>query len=287
MASKHLLEPIEKLFRGPLPDAHRPIALHVAMPAHRADACPRLADGAAHQVQVDDFLDGSDGVTVLRQAHGPASDDPRGSHQQHGGLADLVAGDAALLDNRRPFPVAKIGRQRVEPGGLLTDEVQVERGTGTAGFLFQNGLHQPLQERGIAVDPHLQEEIGQSGTRPQQAHDLLRILETHQSGFRQRVDGDDLAAISFRPLQRQQHPRVVRAWILPDNQDHLGSIEVVERNGPFADADGRREGGAARFVAHVGTVGQVIRAQLTHEQLIQERRLVAGAARGIEDRLVG
>ena len=237
-------------------------------------------------MQVDDFLDGGDGVAVLRQAHGPAGNDPLGLHQQRGGLADLVAGDAALLDNRLPLQVAKIGRQRVEPGGLLADEVKIERRTGPAGFLFQERLHQALQQRGIAVDPHLQEEIGQSGAGTQQADDLLRILESHQSGFRQGVDGDDLAAIAFCPLQGQEHPRVVRARILPENQDDLGPIEVVERNGPFADADGRREGGAARFVAHVRTVGQVIRAELTHEQLIKERRLVAGPARGIEDRLV-
>jgi hypothetical protein len=40
-------------------------------------------------------------------------------------------------------------------------------------------------------------------------------------------------------------------------------------------------------VAHVRAVRQVVGAEHPHEELVEERRLVAGAARGVEDRLVG
>ena len=44
---------------------------------------------------------------------------------------------------------------------------------------------------------------------------------------------------------------------------------------------------AARLVAHVRAVGEVVRAEHAPEELIEERGLVARAARGVEDRAVG
>ena len=44
---------------------------------------------------------------------------------------------------------------------------------------------------------------------------------------------------------------------------------------------------AARLVAHVRAVGQVVRAERPHEQLVEERGLVARAARRVEDGAVG
>ena len=63
-------------------------------------------------------------------------------------------------------------------------------------------------------------------------------------------------------------------------------LEVVERDRALADADRLREPDAARLVAHVRAVGEVVGAEAPHEELVEEGRLVAGAARGVEDRLV-
>jgi hypothetical protein len=63
--------------------------------------------------------------------------------------------------------------------------------------------------------------------------------------------------------------------------------EVVEADRALAHADRRRETDAARLVTHVRAVGQVVGAEAAREQLVQERRLVAGAARRVEERLVG
>src|SRR3546814_2628249 len=43
-----------------------------------------------------------------------------------------------------------------------------------------------------------------------------------------------------------------------------------------------RQPAALRFVAHVRTVGKIVRTELAHEDRIEERRLVRGAPRGVE-----
>ena len=56
-----------------LPDAHRAVALHVGVAAHRARARAGLADHPAQQQEVDDGLHVVDRVDVLGEPHGPAS----------------------------------------------------------------------------------------------------------------------------------------------------------------------------------------------------------------------
>ena len=51
------LQSVQERLRHPLPDAHRAVALHVAVPAHRADAGPGAAEIAAQHEEVDDFAD--------------------------------------------------------------------------------------------------------------------------------------------------------------------------------------------------------------------------------------
>src|SRR5689334_25339006 len=80
---------------------------------------------------------------------------------------------------------------------------------------------------------------------------------------------------------------MARPWVLPDDEDAIGVREVFDFDGGFSDADRFGEPEAARLVAHVGTVGQVVGAELTREGSVEERRFVAGAAGGIERRLVG
>ena len=56
----------------------------------------------------------------------------------------------------------------------------------------------------------------------------LRVPEADQPGLRQRVDGDDLRAAALRQLQRGEHPRVVGAGVLADDEDEVGLLDVVE-----------------------------------------------------------
>ena len=64
-------------------------------------------------------------------------------------------------------------------------------------------------------------------------------------------------------------------------------LEVVVRDGRLADAESLAHGRARGLVAHVRAVGQVVGAEGAHEQLVEEGRLVRGATRGVERRLVG
>src|SRR3546814_7867163 len=59
-------------------------------------------------------------------------------------------------------------------------------------------------------------------------------------------------------------------------------FEIVEDHRALADPDRMRQPAARRFVAHVRTVGKIVRTELAHEDRIEERRLVRGAPRGVE-----
>jgi 5'-3' exonuclease len=96
-----------------------------------------------------------------------------------------------------------------------------------------------------------------------------------------------IRAARLRLLQGGEHARVVRARVLPGDDDQVRLVEVLQEDAALADADGLVQRGTRRLVAHVGAVRQVVRAELAGEQLVQERRLVAGAPRGVEQRLVG
>ena len=123
--------------------------------------------------------------------------------------------------------------------------------------------------------------------RAEDAAHPLRVLEADQARLRQRVDGDDARAPLLRPLERREHPRVVGARVLADDDQQVGGLDVVERDRPLADADRLGEGDAARLVAHVRAVGQVVGAEPAGQQLVEERGLVARAARRVERGLVG
>jgi hypothetical protein len=137
-----------------------------------------------------------------------------------------------------------------------------------------------LQQRHVAVDANLQEQVGELRAAPdERVEDFLRVFETRHARFRQRVDVDDATAAPLRGLQRREHARVVRPRVLPDDVDRLGLAKSSSVTVPLADADCLRERRPARLVAHVRAVGQIVRAELADEELIEERRLVARAPR--------
>jgi hypothetical protein len=79
---------------------------------------------------------------------------------------------------------------------------------------------------------------------------------------------------------------MVRPRILPNNKDRVGAIEVIESDGTLANSNDFSQREARRLMAEVGAVGQVIRAELPHKELIQEGRLVAGPPGCVKDRLI-
>src|SRR6266404_5519583 len=71
------------------------------------------------------------------------------------------------------------------------------------------------------------------------------------------------------------------------DHDHLCLVEIVEPDGAFPDPDRLAQAAAARLVAQVGAVRQVVGPEFADEELVKKSRLVAGPPAGVEDGLVG
>ena len=118
--------------------------------------------------------------------------------------------------------------------------------------------------------------------RPVMPRSTLGVAEGDQPGLRQRVDRHDRRAVALGLLEGAEHARVVGSRVLPGDEDQLGGMDVVERDGALADADRLAEGHATRLVAHVRAVREVVRAEGAGEQLVQEGGLVARPPRRVE-----
>lgn len=75
---------------------------------------------------------------------------------------------------------------------------------------------------------------------------------------------------------------MVGAGVVADANHQIALFKVLQQDGAFPHADAGRQSDAGRLMAHIGAVGKVVAAVLAGEQLIEESRLVGGAARGIE-----
>ena len=89
-------EAVEERVGRPLADAHRAVALDVAVAAHRAGPGAGPPDVAAQEQEVHHLLDVRDAEAVLRQAHRPARDRALRARVELGELAHLAPRDAAL-----------------------------------------------------------------------------------------------------------------------------------------------------------------------------------------------
>lgn len=220
-------------------------------------------------------------MLVLGEAHGPADDGAfRGEdHRERlldGGAVEAGGGEGLV-------PVGRAGGldELLVAVGVLGDEAGVDRSVGLDDHFVEEA-----EERLVAADADLEEEVGEGGAL-EHAAGRLGVLEPFEAGFGQRVHRDDLRPGGLGLFEGREHPGVVGAGVLPGDDDQVGLVEVLEADAALADPDGLGEGRAGRLVAHVGAVGQVVGAELAGEELEEERRLVAGAARGVEERLVG
>ena len=104
------------------------------------------------------------------------------------------------------------GRRVVlESVGVRLDEGLVDHGARGAVFLFQQQVSQRLEQGQVPADLDLQELVGELGAAADQPVHRLRVLERHQPGFRQRVDGDDGAAVVLRSFSAES----IRGWLVP------------------------------------------------------------------------
>ena len=77
---------------------------------------------------------------------------------------------------------------------------------------------------------------------------------------------------------------MIRAGILTDDKDCVGEIKIIERDGALAEADRFFHPGAAGFVAHVRTIGQIVRPKLSNEKLVKKCGFVTRSSAGVKGR---
>ena len=287
LEAEHLLQPVEQRGRRLFPDAHAAVALHVAVAAHRAGARAFTPQVAAQQQQVDQHLYGGHRMRVLGDAHAPADDAALRADVDLAGGAQLRFAQAGLARQHFPAFGLQVCGQGLEARGVLGNEGVVEN-PAARGLLLEHMLHHALDRGQIAAGAHL--EVMRADRRGAHGRHLelaLRVLETLQAALVQRVEADDARAALVRRAQLAQHARVVGARVLAEDEDRVGMLEVLECHRALAHADLRAHAVAAGLVAHVRAVGEIVGAVLAHEQLVEKGGLVAGATRGIEDRLVG
>jgi hypothetical protein len=127
--------------------------------AHGARARAGLAHLTAEQQEVDYLLNVGDGVLVLRKPHRPADYRAPRRDEDLRRLVHLFARDAALLDQLFPTRLAQRARELLEAVRVLVYELPVEHVAGPQLLRPQDLLHDSFEQRHVAVDAHLQEEV--------------------------------------------------------------------------------------------------------------------------------
>ena len=186
-----------KCSAGSLPDAHRAVALHVGVAAHRAQPGAGLADVALEQGDVDDLLDRRDRVAVLGDAHRPADDGRAGVAEHPGRLLDLRPARGRSRGDGVPVEVASVRRPTRRSRWCAARRSRGRRSPTRAAAtpIAWNSARSPLTRTGRCRS-------ASAGAVADQAADLLRVLEPHQPGLAQRVDRDDLRAVPLGLLER-------------------------------------------------------------------------------------
>ncbi|MNU77796.1 hypothetical protein D3C71_673790 [compost metagenome] len=253
------------------------------MAAHRAEPRPRLANLAAHQVQVDYLADGVDRVLVLGDPHSPAADHAVALGKDPGRLADGVPAKPGLGLYLGPVGGAHLLKVLIKVRGMLLDEGEID----ASALLLQDVLGHAAHRRHVTAQLGGQVLVADAGgRRGQQLGRALGAGEALQRHLFEVVEGDNLAALARRLAQGVHHARVVGTRVLAEHEDRLGDVEVLQHHSALAHPDRLDKADAARLVAHVGAVREVVGAIETAEQLIEVGCLIASAPRGIELHLV-
>jgi len=277
------LQRIEEGHRRAFVDAHRAVALYVAVAAYRAQAGAGAADIAAQQHQVGDFLDGLHRMTMLGDAHRPAHDYVLALEVHACGAFDINKGQARLLHDMVPRGVVEAGDVIENARSVLIQKCMIEHGRFACGLgialPLQEELGHAAQQRHVAAQCRAQVgRVGRTVAVGEHFQRMLRVLETFQPALLERVDAHYLGAALDRLAQWFEHARVVGAGVLPQYENCIRVLEIIKGHGAFTHADALRQGHAAGLVAHVRAIREVVGAKRAHKQLVQIRRFVAGPA---------
>ena len=181
---------------------------------------------------------------------------------------------------------ATSARYSSKPVRVVLDELAVEHGRVLLRRL-EDRFGDAAQQSHVAADPHLHvhgPDLGRVEGR--HVDELVRDDRSPRSCFDQRVDVNELRAAPVGLGEPGKHPRSVRGGVVAHQPDRVRALPVVQVDGALAGSDRRRHRPAARLVAHVRAVRQVVRAKLAHPELVEKRRLVAQPPGGIKGRLM-
>src|SRR5437867_2139476 len=148
------------------PDAHSPVALNIAMTPNRTDTGSRPANIAAQQKKVYQLANRCDRISVLRQAHRPATDDVPGLEYHSSRFTNLVPGETAAIEDLLPASIFQRGNQSIVTGCISSDKVMIEDFPWRPSLFLQELFHDALEQSKITVDFCLEPEIRQMSALP-------------------------------------------------------------------------------------------------------------------------
>ena len=238
------------------------------------------ADHSAKQGEVGDCLHVFDAVSMVRDPHCPAEDGVLGRGVAGGDRIDLFPSDAALGHD---FIPRHFGQPRFQLGPTLTVvaqervvvRVHVDDAFGDTG-----------EQCEIAADVRLNVQARDIAAE-EQAFDIAGNAKPDEACFHEGVDDDHLTAASANVQQRPHQPRVVAGRVAANKEHAVGVLQILklDRSGPAARDAG--EADAARLVAIVTAIVDVVRAVQAGKKLKQEASLVAAAAAEVPESLIG
>ena len=285
-----LLQGVEERVRHPLPDAHRAVALHVAVPAHRAGpGCRRLPmlPRSIRKLTISRMVGTPCSCCVTPIAQQTMTRSLRRTSSVD--LSRSPRGSARSRRARRPRrSVRACWANSSKPLVLGVDEVVVQHGARPGVLGLQQQPVEALEEGEVATGLRICRNRSAIWVpRPTTPRGFCGFLNRSSP-----ASGSGLTAMMRAPLRlASSSAESRRGWLVPGfcptrkirSAWWMSSRLTVPLPVPRVS----RQGEAAGLVAHVAAVGQVVRAEGAGEELQEEGGLVADPAGGVEDRLVG
>ena len=160
-------------------------------------------------------------------------------------------------------------------GGELLVAVGVFGGrsaSSTAPSVSRISLFSSLEEGLVAADAGSAGRGRRAAVPPTMPWGVCGFLKRTRPASGSGLTAMILRAVCLGLLQGGEHPGVVGARVLADDDDQVGLVEILEGDAALADADGLGERGAGGLVAHVGAVGQVVGAEARGRRAGRGRR---------------
>ncbi len=144
---------------------------------------------------------------------------------------------------------------------------------------FDQHLQESFEDRDVSANTDLMKPRTDGG-RGQCRHldRVLRRLEALKRPLAKGVEGDDGGAAPRRVAQARHHAGTVGARVLPEDEDTVRLVEIIQQDGALANAERKRQTDACRLVTHIRAIRKVVGAVLPREELVEEGRFVRGAA---------